>query len=337
MVLRFIIRRLLLLIFILFGVSILVFISVRLIPGDPALVMLGERATAEEIEKLRKDLGLDKPWIIQYGTYIKNILKGDLGISIVTHNKIINDISQKFPATIELAISSMIIAVIIGVTMGILSSIYRNSWIDNLSMIISLTGVSMPIFWLGLILMLLFSSTLGWLPLSGRLDITIDIKPITNFYIIDSLLTGNIKAFINSILHLILPAFTLATIPAAIIARMTRSSMLDVLEQDYIKIARAKGLKNSTVIYKHALKNAAIPITTITGLQLGYLLSGAVITETVFAWNGLGSFVVNAVGSRDFPVIQGCVLIFATTFVIINLLVDLSYFILDPRTREERI
>lgn len=334
MIFRFVLRRLLFLFFILLGVSLLVFISVRLIPGDPAQVMLGERATPEAIERLRDQLGLNKPLYQQYFVYITNILKGDFGTSIVTNNSVMSEVMVKFPATIELSFFSMIIAVVIGVGSGILAAVYRNSWIDNIVMVGALTGVSMPIFWLGLILMLVFSSYLDLFPFSGRIDITSDIEPITNFYLIDTLLRGDFEAFGDVVNHLILPAFTLSTVPTAIIARMTRASMLEVLNQDYVRTAYAKGVHKFKVIMYHALKNALIPIVTITGLQLGLLLSGAVLTETVFSWNGLGSYVVNAVSSRDFPVIQGCVLIFAAVFVLVNLFVDLSYFIIDPRVRD---
>ena len=334
MIFRFIVKRLLFLLFILLGVSLLVFISVRLIPGDPAQVMLGERATPEAIERLRMQLGLNRPLYEQYFMYLGNILRGDLGTSIMSNNSVISEVMKKFPATIELSFASMIIATIIGVGSGILAAVYRNSWLDNIVMVGALTGVSMPIFWLGLILMLIFSSTLDLLPFSGRMDITSDIEPITNFYLIDTLIQGDFEAFGDVVRHLILPAFTLSTVPTAIIARMTRASMLEVLNQDYVRTAYAKGVSKFKVIMYHALKNALIPIVTITGLQLGLLLSGAVLTETVFSWNGLGSYVVSAVSARDFPVIQGCVLIFAAVFVLVNLFVDLSYFIIDPRVRD---
>jgi len=330
MILNYIIKRLLLLIFILISVSFLVFISARLIPGDPAKIMLGERATPEAIKNLRNQLGLDKPWYTQYFMYVSNITRGDFGRSIFTNNPVLEDVAQKFPATIELAFASILIALPIGVITGMLAAVYRNTWIDSLSMIIAIFGVSMPIFWLGLILMLLFAN---WLPLSGRLDITSELEPITNFYILDSILRGRPEIFLDALKHLILPAITLATIPTSIIARMTRTSMLEVLNQDYIRTAYAKGVSKIKVVLHHALKNAAIPITTITGLQLGLLLSGAVITETVFAWNGLGYLVVDAVLKRDFPVVQGGVLVFACIFVLINLVVDLTYFFLDPRIR----
>lgn len=336
MIARFLMRRLMLIVLILFSVSFIVFGSVRLIPGDPAQIILGERATEESLNRLREQLGLNEPFFVQYGHYVLRIVKeGSLGDSIVTNNPVIEEIGQKLPATMELAFAAMFLATLIGVSSGILAAVYRNSWIDNLSMVGALTGVSMPIFWLGLVLMLIFSATLGWVPLSGRLNIITEIHPVTNFYLIDSLLAGDGYAFLDAVHHLLLPAITLATVPTAIIARMTRASMLDVLEQDYVKTAYAKGLAKARVVLYHALKNAAIPITTITGLQLGLLLSGAVITETIFALNGLGAYIVGAVNARDFPVVQGCVLVFASTFVLINLLVDLSYFVLDPRIRDK--
>jgi peptide/nickel transport system permease protein len=335
MILRFLVRRLGLMAIILLSVSFIVFSSVRLIPGDPAQIMLGERATEESLNRLRQQLGLDQPFITQYGSYVARIVtQGNLGDSIVTNNPVIQEIKQKFPATMELAFAAMLIALLVGISTGILAAVYRNSWIDNLSMVTALTGVSMPIFWLGLILMMIFSAYLGWLPLSGRLSMISELEPVTNFYIIDSLIAGDMFSFVDAIKHLILPAVTLATVPTAIIARMTRASMLDVLDQDYVKTAHAKGVSKSKVVLYHALRNASIPITTIAGLQLGLLLSGAVLTETIYAWNGLGSYVVNAVSARDFPVVQGCVLVFAFTFVLVNLLVDLSYFALDPRLRD---
>lgn len=335
MIFRFLLRRLGLMVLILLSVSVIVFGSMRMIPGDPAKLMLGEHAEEKLLQQLREELGLNKSVVEQYGIYLGNIVtKGSLGNSIVSHSPVIEEIGQKLPATMELALAAMILAVLIGVGTGLLAAVYRNSWIDNLSMVAALTGVSMPIFWLGLLLMMIFSAYLGWVPLSGRVSIITDIQPVTGFYTIDSLLAGDGYAFLDVLHHLLLPAITLATVPTAIIARMTRASMLEVLEQDYVKTAHAKGVAKLKVILHHALRNASIPIATIAGLQLGLLLSGAVITETIFAWNGLGSYVVNAVNARDFPVVQGCVLVFAFTFVLVNLLVDMSYFVLDPRIRD---
>ncbi|MNK68553.1 Dipeptide transport system permease protein DppB [compost metagenome] len=326
-------RRLLLLVPILFGVTLIVFGAVRLIPGDPAQVMLGERASPEAIARVRHDLGLDKPLPVQFGVTVSRMAQGDLGKSIVTGSPVTHEIGQRFPATVELGVAALALALAIGIPLGILAAARKNSWIDVLSTSGALVGVSMPIFWLGLVLMLLFSAQLRVLPLSGRLDLALDITPITGLYLIDSLLRGDLFAFRSAILHLILPALTLATVPMAIIARMTRAAMLEVLGADYVRTARAKGLGERAVVWGHALKNAAIPIVTVAGLQLGYLLSGAVITETIFSWPGIGSLAVQSIFSRDFPVLQGCVLIFASCFVLVNLATDLLYTRMDPRLR----
>ena len=326
-------RRLLLLVPILFGVTVIVFGAVRLIPGDPAQVMLGERASPEAIARVRHDLGLDKPLPVQFGVTVSRMAQGDLGKSIVTGSPVTHEIGQRFPATVELGVAALALALALGIPLGILAAARKNSWIDVLSTSGALVGVSMPIFWLGLVLMLLFSAQLRVLPLSGRLDLALDITPITGLYLIDSLLRGDLIAFRSAILHLILPALTLATVPMAIIARMTRAAMLEVLGADYVRTARAKGLGERAVVWGHALKNAAIPIVTVAGLQLGYLLSGAVITETIFSWPGIGSLAVQSIFSRDFPVLQGCVLIFAACFVLVNLATDLLYTRMDPRLR----
>jgi peptide/nickel transport system permease protein len=326
-------RRLLLLVPILFGVTVIVFGAVRLVPGDPAQVMLGERASPEAIARVRESLGLDKPLPVQFATTVGRMARGDLGRSIVSGAPVTQEISQRFPATVELGGAALAIALIVGIPLGILAAARKNSWIDVLSTSGALVGVSMPIFWLGLVLMLLFSAQLRILPLSGRLDLALDLVPVTGFYLLDSLLRGDLAAFRSAGLHLILPALTLATVPMAIIARMTRSAMLEVLGADYVRTARAKGLGERAVVWRHALKNAAIPIVTVAGLQLGYLLSGAVITETIFSWPGIGSLAVQSVFSRDFPVLQGCVLVFATCFVLVNLATDLLYTRMDPRLR----
>ncbi len=326
-------RRLLLLVPILFGVTVIVFGAVRLVPGDPAQVMLGERASPEAIARVRESLGLDKPLPVQFAATVGRMARGDLGRSIVSGAPVTQEISQRFPATVELGGAALAIALIVGIPLGILAAARKNSWIDVLSTSGALVGVSMPIFWLGLVLMLLFSAQLRILPLSGRLDLALDIVPVTGFYLLDSLLRGDFAAFRSAGLHLILPALTLATVPMAIIARMTRAAMLEVLGADYVRTARAKGLGERAVVWRHALKNAAIPIVTVAGLQLGYLLSGAVITETIFSWPGIGSLAVQSVFSRDFPVLQGCVLVFATCFVLVNLATDLLYTRMDPRLR----
>jgi peptide/nickel transport system permease protein len=329
--LHYIIKRLLALIPIIIGVALIVFLLVHFIPGDPAEIMLGERATREMVEELRESMGLNDPLYIQFWNFISNLVRGDLGRSIISNNPVKLELFEKFPATLELSIFAMIFAVIIGIPFGIFAATHQNSWFDNLSMFITLAGVSMPIFWLGLMLIWLFAVELGWLPPSARLSIGIELQEITNFYVVDSIIQGNWKALIDALKHLILPSVALGTIPMAIIARMTRSSMLEVLKQDYIRTAYAKGLKRQVVIYKHALKNAMIPIITVVGLQFGLLLGGAILTETIFSWPGLGRYLVEAIYSRDFPVVQSGILFFSITFVIVNLIVDLSYGIVDPR------
>lgn len=331
--LRMLLRRLVLLIPILFGVTLIVFGAVRLVPGDPAQVMLGERASPEAIARVRAQLGLDQPLPVQFAGTISRMLQGDLGRSIVTGAPVTEELAQRFPATVELGVAALAIALLAGVPLGILAATRKNSWIDVLSTSSALVGVSMPIFWLGLVLMLLFSAQLRLLPLSGRLDLALDLAPITGLHLLDALLRGDLSAFQSAARHLVLPALTLATVPMAIVARMTRATMLEVLGADYVRTARAKGLAEKVVVWRHALANAAVPIATVAGLQLGYLLSGAVITETIFSWPGIGSLAVQAVFSRDFPVLQGCVLVFATCFVLVNLATDLLYTRLDPRLR----
>jgi peptide/nickel transport system permease protein len=328
-----ILHRLLTTIPTLLGISFLVFLTLRATPGDPARIMLGERASEQALAELRRELGLDKPWYIQYGRFLKGVLQGDLGRSIKTREKIIVEIKNRFPATMELAIASMIFATTLGTLAGIVSSTRRYSFLDYVTMIGALMGVSMPIFWLGLLLILVFSVNLGWFPVSGRLNPQLSLQTITHFYILDSLLTWNWAALKDALWHLILPAVALGTIPLSIIARMTRSSMLEVLQQEFIRTAYAKGLSERWVIYKHALRNALIPILTVTGLQLGFLLGGAILTETIFAWPGVGRWLVLAVQARDFPAVQGGAMLLATTFVLLNLLVDLLYAYVDPRIK----
>lgn len=332
---QYILHRFLTTIPTLLSISFLVFLTLRITPGDPARVMLGERASEEALAELRRELGLDRPWYIQYGRFLKGILQGDLGRSIKTREKVIVEIKNRFPATLELAIASMIFATTWGLLIGIISSTRRYSFLDYSGMIGALIGVSLPIFWLGLLLILVFSVNLGWFPVSGRLSSQISLQPVTHFYLLDSLLTGNSIAFKDALWHLVLPAVALGTIPLAIIARMTRSSMLEVLQQEFIRTAYAKGLSEKWVVYKHALRNALLPVITVIGLQLGFLLGGAILTETIFAWPGVGRWLVLAVQARDFPAIQGGALLLATTFVLINLGVDLLYRYVDPRLKNE--
>jgi len=348
---RYAARRLISLIPALLGVSIIVFLFLRLIPGDPAVAMLGEHAAEENVERIREQFGLNRPLFIdpqalkegdvegffdsQYFRYLGRLVRFDLGESIHRRIPITATLKERFPATVELATVAMLLAVIFGLPAGVISAARRNTALDYGTMIGALIGVSMPIYWLGLMLIMLFSVTLGWLPVGGRLDPAIHLETRTNFYIIDSIVAGNSQALVDALKHLVLPAVALATIPLAIIARMTRSSMLEVLQQDYIRTAHAKGLRERVVLTRHALKNAFLPVITIIGLQTGSLLAGAVITETIFAWPGIGKWVYDAILGRDYPIVQGGVLLVALIFVGINLLVDLSYAFLDPRIHYE--
>jgi len=329
----YIIRRLLLLIPVLLGLTLIVFFMIRAIPGDPAQVILGQAATPESIEALHKKLGLDKPWYTQYFKYLGGLLKGDLGDSIRTNSPISEEIGPYLAATIELSLAAMLIAVFVGVNAGIISAWFRNSWFDYAVMLLALVGVSMPIFWLGLMEQWIFAVNLDWLPTGGRENVRDPVQTITHFYILDTLLQGDAEKFTDVLKHLTLPALALATIPMAIIARITRSSMLEVMRTDYIRTARAKGLRNFWVVYKHSLKNALIPIMTVIGLQLGLLLGGAILTETIFSWPGIGRYIYEAINYRDYPVVQSGILIIALFFVLINLAVDIFYAVIDPRIK----
>jgi len=330
---RYLGRRLLELIPVFFGVLLVVFAISHLTPGDPALVMLGERATPQAIERLREELGLKQPLHIQFFRYMGRAVRGDLGESIQSDERVIVELGQRFPATVELTLAAMLIASLVGILTGAIAAARQHSWFDGTSMVVALFGFSMPIFWLGIMMILLFAATLGWFPISGRLDFTIDLARRTNLYILDGILSGNWTAVGSALRHLVLPAVTLSTVPLAIIARMTRSSLLEVLRQDYVRTARAKGMAEARVITRHALRNAAIPVVTVIGLNVGSLLGGAILTETIFAWPGVGRMVVDAIFARDYPLVQGAVLVIALVFVGVNLLVDLSYAYLDPRIR----
>ena len=327
----FIIRRTLVVIPTILGITIIIFMMLAITPGDPAELLLGERATEASLAAMREYLGLNKPLYVQYGLFLKRVAKFDLGETIWTRQKVYIDIMERFPATIELTLAAMIISSFLGALLGIVSATKQYSWFDYVSMLGSLFGVSMPVFWLGLMLMLIFSLTLGWFPMSGRLGVDIDLTSITNFYVLDAILTRNWAALKDALMHLALPAIALSTIPLAIVARMTRSSMLEVLRQDYIKTARAKGLSETKIVLKHALRNGLIPVVTVVGLQFGILLGGAILTETVFAWPGIGKWLFDGVVKRDYMVIQGGTLLVATIFVIINLIVDILYAVINPR------
>ncbi|ANU16603.1 peptide ABC transporter permease [Planococcus maritimus] len=331
--LHYIGQRLLQLIPVLLGMTFIVFMIIRAIPGDPAQVILGQQASEEAIKALRTSLGLDNPWYIQYFDYLKGLVTGDMGESLRTRSPVSEEIWPYLAATFELSLFAIIIAVVIGINAGIISAWFQNSWFDYLAMILALIGVSMPIFWLGLMNQWIFSIELGILPTTGRENVRDPIDNITNFYVLDTLIQGDFNQLATVLKHLVLPGTALATIPMAIIARMTRSSMLEVMRSDYVRTARAKGVKMFWVVYKHALKNAIIPVLTIIGLQMGLLLGGAILTETIFGWPGIGRYIYEAIGFRDYPVIQSGILVVAFIFVMINLIVDLLYGLVDPRIK----
>lgn len=340
----YMLRRLLGLIPVVLGISFLVFMLLRLIPGDPAIAMLGERSTEPQRQQIREQLGLNKPLFLntsgqgslfdsQYVLFMTKLARGDLGTSILRRTPVSGELRAFFPATVELAIASMLIASIVGITIGVLAATRRGSLIDAGSTTIALVGVSMPIFWLGLILQYIFAVNLKILPISQRLDPSLSnsFQPITGLYVLDGILRGRPDVTVNALTHLVLPSVVLATVPLAIITRMTRSAMLDVLNQDYVRTARAKGLADSVVTMRHAFKNALLPIITIIGLQLGLLLAGAILTETVFSWPGIGTWILLAIQGRDYPVVQGGVMFVAIIFVLVNFLVDIFYAAFDPR------
>ena len=306
---------------------------VRAIPGDPAQIMLGQQASQEQVQQVREKMGLDKPIFVQYGLFLKDAIRGDLGDSTVTGRPVTTELLVRFPATLELTAFAMLIAILVGVPIGVISAVRQYSLLDKTTSVLALTGISMPIFWLAMILVVIFGVNLELLPFPGRLDPTTGITAITGLVLVDSLLTLNFAGFWDGLLHLIMPALALGTIPMAVIMRMTRSSMLEVLNEDYVRTARAKGVVPWRVVFKHALRNAMLPTITVIGLQAGLLMGGAIITEIIFSWPGIGLYVYNAVGSRDYASIQGVVLYGALLFVLINLLVDVLYAILDPRVR----
>lgn len=326
-------KRLLQLIPVLLGMTFIVFMIIRAIPGNPAQIILGQQATKEAVEALTIKLGLDNPWYIQYFKYLGGLFKGDLGESMRTRTPVADELWPYLAATFELALFAIIIAVVIGINAGIISAWFQNSWFDYTAMILALVGVSMPIFWLGLMGQWAFALELGWLPTTGREQVRDPVNAITNLYVLDTIIQGRFDQLGQVLRHLVLPGLALATIPMAIIARMTRSSMLEVMRSDYVRTARAKGQKMFWVVYKHALKNAIIPVLTIIGLQMGMLLGGAILTESIFAWPGIGRYIYEAIGARDYPVIQSGILVVAFIFVMINLLVDLLYGLIDPRIK----
>jgi peptide/nickel transport system permease protein len=329
----YILRRLVGLIPVLLGVSIVVFALIRMIPGDPVIVMLGERARPEDIARVRADLGFDRPIYVQYLEWIGRILQGDLGKSIINRTEVMAELRVRLAATLELVIFGLIIGIIVGVGIGIISALRRGTWIDLTATIGALLGVSMPIYWLALIAIYALAVNHQIFPPSARIDATLKVDRVTGFMLIDTLLMGNWKLFSNAVWHLILPAVVLSTAVMPILARLTRASMLEVLRQDYVRTAEAKGLNQRVVVIRHALKNALLPIVTVIGLQLGGLLGGALLTETIFSWPGMGQWTYRAILSRDYPIVQGAVLVSATIYVVVNLLVDISSAYLDPRIR----
>lgn len=334
---KFLLGRLLNLLISFFIMSVVAFSLIRMVPGDPVTTLLGERGGSEELyHEIRHNLGLDKPLVVQYGYFVMNALQGDLGTSIITNLPVWDEFFDRFPATLELGLTAMLWAILLGIPIGVIAAVKRNSFFDYFVMGTSLTGYSMPIFWWALILIIVFSVMLGITPVSGRLSFLYDIEPQTGFMLIDTWLSedGGFAAFKSALAHLILPAFAMGTIPLAVISRMTRSSMLEVLGEDYVRTAKAKGLRYSVVVWKHALRNASIPIVTIIGLTFGSIITGAILTETIFSWPGIGKWMVGAVMGRDYPVIQGGILLIATLIILINTAVDVSYSFLNPKVRK---
>jgi peptide/nickel transport system permease protein len=331
--LRFVVRRLLLLIPILFGLSVIVFLWIRLLPGSPAQALLGERATPKLIAQIRHEYHLDQPLYAQYWGYLQTIFHGDFGVSISSRRSVLWEFGQRFPATVELSVAAMLFAVTLGIPLGFFAAKRYGSLFDHASLVGSLIGISIPIFFLGLILKWIFAVKLGWLPSIGQESVLATYPHPTNFYVLDAIVEGEPGALWDAIKHLILPAIALGSIPLAVVTRITRAAVLDVQNDDYVRTARAKGLPPRIVDTRHILRNALLPVTTIIGLQTGLLLSGAILTETVFAWPGIGTWLSNAIFNRDYPVLQGGILFVAIVFVLVNLLVDISYGIINPRIR----
>jgi peptide/nickel transport system permease protein len=346
----YLLRRVLGLVPVLLGVSFLIFSINRIIPSNPAVALLGEKGTVAGQQQLAHELGLDKPLFLnrtefrrthdifglfdsQYFTYMGQLVTGDLGKSFFSRSPVIHSLAMRFPATFELTIAAMLIATILGIPLGVFAALRRGTWVDTIVLVFALSGVSFPIFWFAIILIYAFSVHLGWLPPAGRLDVTDNLAPITGLYVLDALLRGQPATALDALKHLVLPGLALGSHAMALIVRMTRSSMLDVLKQDYVRTAESKGLRRWMVVAKHALRNALLPITTVVGLSFGSLLSGAILIESIFTWPGIGSWLYDAISQRDYPVIQGGVLFVAFMFVVLNLLIDLSYSLIDPRIR----
>jgi peptide/nickel transport system permease protein len=331
--LRFVVRRLLLLVPILVGLSILVFVWVRALPGSPADSLLGERSTPALVKEYEERFGLDEPIHVQYWKYVKTTAKFDFGVSVATHRFVTDEIKERFPATVELAFAAMVFSVLLGVPLGFFAAKRHGGFFDQSSLFLSLIGVSIPVFFLAILLKYVFSVRLGWLPSVGRIDVTSEVEHPTNFYVLDAIITRDWSTLKDVLKHLVLPGIALGSIPLAIVTRITRAAVLDVQNEDYVRTARAKGLPPMTVDRRHVLRNALLPISTIIGLQTGLLLSGAILTETVFAFPGMGQLLREAIFNRDYPVLQGGILFLALVFVLVNLIVDISYAIINPRIR----
>jgi len=332
------VRRLARLIVVLVAITIVSFLFMKAIPGDPVAIRLGDHASPVQVAALRAAFGLDKPWYVQLGLYLEHAAHGDLGRSIIDDQSVASKLAAYFPATVELTVAAMLVAIVLGIPIGIVAALRFRTPVDAAATSLALLGVSIPVFWLGWMLVYLLSvvpSHWGWnlFPVSGRISLQYDVRPITHLLVLDALLEGNVRAALDALWHLILPALTLGTIPLAIVAKITRSGMLDVLNSDYVRTARAKGLGEWAVVVHHALRNALVPIVTIVGLQTGLLLGGAVLTENVFAWPGAGRLAFDAISNRDMPVVNGCILLFAAVFVVVNALVDVLYAAANPRIR----
>lgn len=328
-------RRLLFLVLVVFGVTLITFVISHMIPGDPARLLAGDRASDEIVAQMREKLGLNQPLYVQYWRYITDLFRGDLGTSIRTGRPVAEDIAAFFPATMELVIAALFMSVVVGVPLGVASAVWRNGWIDQFARTFAAIGISTPAFWLGLLLLVAFYGTLGWFPGSGRLPTGVEAPlRLTGMYVFDGILTGNFRVAGLALWHLVLPATCLGFVHVGVIARQIRSAMLDQMSEDYIRTARAAGLSKARVILGHALPNAAIPSVTVLGLAFGDLLYGAVLTETIFAWPGMGAYVVNSIGALDFPAVMGFTVVVSMAYVLVNLAVDLAYIFLDPRIKE---
>jgi dipeptide transport system permease protein len=332
--LRFILHRLLLIVPTFIGITLVAFLFIRLLPGDPVILMAGERGVSPERHaELMAQFGFDQPLWKQYVDYVAGLLQGNFGYSFSTKKPVLGEFMARFPATLELAFCAIVLATVLGIAAGILAAIRRGSWIDQLTMGTALVGYSMPIFWWALLLIILFSTKLGWTPVSGRISLTQFFPPVTGFMLIDSLLAGKPAAFWSAVHHLVLPTIVLATIPLAVIARQTRSAMLEVLGEVYIMTAKSKGLAPRRVVWLHALRNALIPVVTTIGLQVSVLMGGAILTETIFSWPGIGKWMIDSISRRDYQVVQGGLLLIAAVVMIVNLTVDLLYGLINPRVR----